>query len=256
MTGSDTSSKVETQFHGPEDLEKATRDAFLQFFLSLADTKYVLGRRLSEWTTGAPTLEATVACAAVTQEEFGHARSIYSLLRDFSDSPAELSSANDLQREQYYYPEALEKSWGSWGDVVAAFLLLDEMFSALLASARNSQYQPLRVRIEKILQEERFHRIFFRGWLAEFSSGGESARRKLQDSLDRFAGLPHQWLGPPGEPVLAELVAQGIFSEDRDAICRSWRQPLQELLSDNQFRLVETEPDWSRWEPKTRSLGG
>ena len=50
---------------------------------SLADNKYVLGRRYAEWCTGAPMLESAVAAAAMAQDELGHARSFYPLLRGF-----------------------------------------------------------------------------------------------------------------------------------------------------------------------------
>ncbi|MBV9581467.1 MAG: phenylacetate-CoA oxygenase subunit PaaI [Chloroflexi bacterium] len=52
---------------------------------SLADNKYVLGRRYAEWwwCTGAPLLESAVAAAAMAQDELGHARSFYPLLRGF-----------------------------------------------------------------------------------------------------------------------------------------------------------------------------
>ena len=48
----------------------------------LADTKYFLGRRISEWAPGAPFLEAAVACAAIAQEELGHSRAIYPLSKN------------------------------------------------------------------------------------------------------------------------------------------------------------------------------
>src|SRR5919109_1008978 len=73
------------------DLAQAhTLDAALQgpmfaLLSSLADNKYVLGRRYAEWCTGAPMLESAVAAAAMAQDELGHARSFYPLLRGFPE---------------------------------------------------------------------------------------------------------------------------------------------------------------------------
>ena len=50
----------------------------------LADNKFYLGRRYAEWCSGAPTLESGVAAAAMAQDELGHARAIYPLLRDLA----------------------------------------------------------------------------------------------------------------------------------------------------------------------------
>jgi len=46
---------------------------------SLADNKQAIGRRYAYWCNGAPALEAAVAAAAMTQDELGHARTLYPL---------------------------------------------------------------------------------------------------------------------------------------------------------------------------------
>ena len=61
----------------------ALREPMFALLRSLADNKYVLGRRYAEWCTGAPMLESAVAAAAMAQDELGHARSFYPLLRGF-----------------------------------------------------------------------------------------------------------------------------------------------------------------------------
>src|SRR6201991_1916205 len=48
---------------------------------SLADNKSALGRRYGEWAVSAPTIESAVAAAAMAQDELGHARSTYPVLK-------------------------------------------------------------------------------------------------------------------------------------------------------------------------------
>src|SRR5690349_20162678 len=69
-------------------MEPGVRAALYRLLSSLADNKYVLGRRYAEWCTGAPLLEAAVAAAAMAQDELGHARSFYPLLRGFPEATA------------------------------------------------------------------------------------------------------------------------------------------------------------------------
>src|SRR5579884_944697 len=64
-------------------LDPSLREPMFRLLSSLADNKYVLGRRYAEWCTGAPMLESAVAAAAMAQDELGHARSFYPLLRGF-----------------------------------------------------------------------------------------------------------------------------------------------------------------------------
>ena len=68
-------------------LPDALREPARALLASLADNKYLLGRRYAEWCTGAPKLESAVAAAAMAQDELGHARSFYPLLRGFGMTP-------------------------------------------------------------------------------------------------------------------------------------------------------------------------
>ena len=56
---------------------------------SLADNKAALGRRYAEWAISAPTLESAVAAAAMAQDELGHARSTYPVLKALGVEAAE-----------------------------------------------------------------------------------------------------------------------------------------------------------------------
>src|SRR3954466_14209802 len=69
--------------------------ALVNLILVLADNKYFLGRRLSQWCPGGPSLESAVAAAALAQEELGHARALYPLLEAMpvTEAPAPPSRA-------------------------------------------------------------------------------------------------------------------------------------------------------------------
>jgi Phenylacetic acid catabolic protein len=62
-------------------VETAAREVMASFVGALADNKAALGRRYSEWAISAPTLESAVAAAAMAQDELGHARSTYPVLK-------------------------------------------------------------------------------------------------------------------------------------------------------------------------------
>ena len=79
----------------PADFSPKTQAVLLNLLLQLADNKYVLGKRYAEWVNSAPMLEAAVAAAAMTQDELGHARSLYPLFRTFPDAPPVLKKEED-----------------------------------------------------------------------------------------------------------------------------------------------------------------
>src|SRR6516164_6254222 len=86
---------------------------------SLADTKQALGRRYAYWCNGAPALEAAVAAAAMTQDELGHARTLYPLLEDFPQAEADPRQVEPMTRTLQYHLAALDQEFGGWSDFVA-----------------------------------------------------------------------------------------------------------------------------------------
>ena len=97
-----------------------TLSALINLILVLADNKYFLGRRLSEWAPGGPSLESAVAAAALSQEELGHARALYPLLDEMpmSDAPVPLQRGDE--RERVYAVSFLPEPLPTWPHVVAA----------------------------------------------------------------------------------------------------------------------------------------
>ena len=67
----------------PADLPDDVRDHLGSLLIVLADNKRLLGMRYSDWLLGAPALEAGIACSAMAQDEWGHGRILYAMLRDF-----------------------------------------------------------------------------------------------------------------------------------------------------------------------------
>ena len=55
--------------------------AMISLVGSLADNKAALGRAYADWAVSAPTLESAVAAAAMAQDELGHSRSTYPVLK-------------------------------------------------------------------------------------------------------------------------------------------------------------------------------
>src|SRR5262249_50059405 len=87
---------------------------------SLADNKAALGRRYGEWAVSAPTLESAVAAAAMAQDELGHARSTYPVLKALG------AEAGDEGLDGRGHSLAmLDGELPDWTSVIAANLLVD-----------------------------------------------------------------------------------------------------------------------------------
>src|SRR5438093_1016765 len=162
---------------------------------SLADNKQAIGRRYAFWCNGAPALEAAVAAAAMTQDELGHARTLYPLLEDFKQAEADPAQVEPETRTLRYALAFLDQDFRGWSDFVATNFLLDTALTTFFEAAQRSSYEPLRQRARKIVQEERIHQIHGEGWVRRLANAGGAVRGALIDALDRLWSETLCWFG-------------------------------------------------------------
>ncbi len=231
-------------------LDASLREPLYALLSSLADNKYVLGRRYAEWCTGAPMLESAVAAAAMAQDELGHARSFYPLLRGFpNDRNTAPMEEKGWQQRPTNAMSCLDRGFATWSEFLAANLLVDTAFTTLLAAALNSPYEPLRQRAAKIVQEETGHWVHGAGWVRR-------APAHLSPALAAVWDDAYTWFGRADDPVLVPLAQAGILSDSPDGLRRKLRARLEPLLDEAELGepLFTRELPWSRWDPTTRRL--
>ena len=64
-------------------MPRGAQRALYNLITILGDNKFRLGTRYAEFCNAAPTLEAGIAAAAMAQDELGHTRNLFPLLREF-----------------------------------------------------------------------------------------------------------------------------------------------------------------------------
>jgi 1,2-phenylacetyl-CoA epoxidase catalytic subunit len=215
---------------------------------SLADNKAALGRRYAEWAVSAPTLESAVAAAAMAQDELGHARSTYPVLKGLGAEPSEDHPFGGDRRLAL-----LDAELQDWTAAVAANVLIDGVLTTFVSSCVDSSLAPMAQRARKILQEEGSHRIHAEAWAKRLCRSGERQRLLLVTRLRETWEHAGRWMGPPGDPGVRAAVALGMVASDaRDQreLMRVW---LRELLAGEGVTLELGEPtDFSRWDPERR----
>jgi 1,2-phenylacetyl-CoA epoxidase catalytic subunit len=149
-----------------EAIPAAEREALGRLIGSLADNKAALGRRYGEWAVSAPTLESAVAAAAMAQDELGHARATYPLLKQLGVEVRE----DEERLELGDCLPVLAGELPSWVWFVAVNLVVDGMLTAVVRACEDSVYAPLAQRARKILQEEHSHDVYARAWARRLSS--------------------------------------------------------------------------------------
>jgi ring-1,2-phenylacetyl-CoA epoxidase subunit PaaC len=200
-------------------LEPSLRTALIRHIVTLADTKRILGIRYSDWLLGAPSIETGIAASSMAQDEWGHARLLYAMLKDLGVDPAAVE--RDRPKEQYASVDPLDRKLSDWAAVVAAMVGVDAALSVALESFASGGFEPARSRIPKMLMEETFHRDLGNAWFRRLASGSEEARRRLVDSLRAQLPRTLAWLEPEDDPF-GELTRSGMVAPG--AADRFWSQ--------------------------------
>jgi len=245
--------------------QQRTDDAALFAILSsLADNKQMVGRRYAYWSNGAPALEAAVAAAAMTQDELGHARTLYPLLDDFMQAEADPAQVEPETRTLHYHLAFLDKDFVGWSDFVATNFLFDTALTTFFESAQNSTYEPLRQRSRKIIQEERIHLMHGEGWVRRLSKAGGAVKRTLASSLAQLWDETLCWFGPNDDSTMQHLYQQGITDATPDELRSRYLQKVMPTLhqmsievpanfneTTQLWELTEDLP-WARWDGVAR----
>jgi ring-1,2-phenylacetyl-CoA epoxidase subunit PaaC len=208
---------------------------------SLADNKAALGRRYGEWAVSAPTLESAVAAAAMAQDELGHARSTYPVLKALGVEAGDEGldgRGNNLA--------VLDGELPDWTSFIAANLLIDGVLTTFVASCVDSSVAPMAQRAKKILQEEGSHRVHGEAWAKRLVRGGE--RDALVARLLQTWEQAGRWLGPNDDPGLRAAVDEGVIASDAATQREQVRAWLRALID---VELAEPS-DWSSWDPQRR----
>ena len=173
-----------------DELRPLVRD----LIIVLADSKRLLGMRFGNWILGAPELEAGIACASMAQDEWGHARLLYALLRDFGDDVDQLEHGRTAT--EYRSIGALDQEPQSWPELVAINVLVDTALTLQLEALAASTFMPLRQRVQKIVEEEAFHNAHGAAWLRRLVGAGDDGRAQMQAAISKIAPAVLQWFGP------------------------------------------------------------
>jgi phenylacetate-CoA oxygenase PaaI subunit len=216
--------------------------------LVLADNKHQLGLRYAEWATGAPTLEAATAAAAMSQAELGHARALLPLLRD-------ATPPIDEERAPERFVRLLDKPFASWADFVAANAIFDAALTTIVMGLAESSYVPLRGRAKKIVEEERYHAAHGSGWLRRLGQSGAGARLAIEEAV---AGIWVETLclfGPEDDPLLQSLYQAGVVAASPGELRDQFLARLRPTLDAAGLAPAEVGAlPWGGWDAPRRRL--
>ncbi|MBI4540756.1 MAG: phenylacetate-CoA oxygenase subunit PaaI [Gemmatimonadetes bacterium] len=225
-------------------LRPAVRDALCRQMLRLADSKRLLGIRYSDWLLGAPSIEAGIAASSMAQDEWGHARLLYAMLKDVGLDPVAVE--RDRPATAYANLPALDRPFSDWCAFVVANVVVDGALSVALQAFAAGGYEPARSRVPKMLAEEEFHRSHGVAWFRRLAGGAEAARARLRAESERMLPSTLAWVAP--EDGAARLLAEEGVAGPGPEFLRRFLGDVGPVLERAGIETGAVAPDWQGWD--------
>ena len=232
---------------GAEQLDGVDAEALSSLVLTLADSKRLMGIRYSDWLLGAPSIETGIATSAMAQDEWGHARLLYAMLKHFGVDP--LSVEHDRPGEEYASMAALDEPAPDWAALVAMMVVVDGALTVMLRSFADGAFEPARSRVPKMVAEEEFHTSLGHAWYRRLAASSEEARTLLTRATEAMLPRVLAWVGADdaGARALAESGVVGSAPERIASLRAVLRDPLSQAGLDVDAYPPASEWDGARW---------
>ena len=218
--------------------------ALRRLILSLADSKRLMGIRYSDWLLGAPSIETGIAASSMTQDEWGHARLLYSMLKELGEDPGVVEHGRP--DAAYCSVECLDRPFADWAAVVAGMVLVDGALTVSLEAFSRGGFEPATTRVPKMLAEEEFHQSLAVAWYRRLAgSASDEARGLLQAATRSMLPPLLAWLGADDEAARA-LAGAGVTSPGVDLV-RGYRDRVRSLVAEAGIDVDEVTPS-TEWD--------
>ena len=200
------------------------------YAVALGDDALILGQRLGEWVSNAPTLEEELALANVALDHIGRARMFYGLAAQIaSDGRTEDDLAFGRDCRAFTNLLINELPRGDFAFTMVRQFFVDAFnvpFLTGLAQSRDGQFAAIG---EKAAKESTYHLRRSRDWMLRLGDGTSESHDRTQRAIDELWTYTREQF----EPCAAELrlIEAGVVI-DRSALADQWRRTVGETLAE------------------------
>ena len=230
-------------------LEGARRDALIRLIITLADSKRIMGIRYSDWALGAPSIETGVSTSSMTQDEWGHARLLYAMLKKLGIDPEPVE--HDRPGEEFASIAALDHEQPDWAGLVALMTLADGAVSTLLGSFATGTLELAQSRVPKMLAEEEFHASLGSAWYRRLAATDGEARQLLTSATEAMLPGLLAWVGADDDAA-RHMVDAGVIGPASERLT-AFRDHVRDFVAlvGIDIDSVEAATDWDEARGRT-----
>jgi len=216
------------------------RDAVETFLLRLADDELVAAERYTEWQVFAPTLESDIAVSNIAQDELGHGRLWYEVVRRFGYDETDLIWERDPDEFRHSTLVELPFADGDWADLIVRMYLYDVAEDIRLRAMKGSSVPAIRDRVGKVLAEEEYHLDHAHNWLERLVIE-EDSKQRVQAAVDRLFPYALTLFESSGN-LDEDIVQLGVRDRSLEGMRDEWRTRVEGTLEGIGLRVSEATP--------------
>jgi ring-1,2-phenylacetyl-CoA epoxidase subunit PaaC len=204
-------------------------DGVREFLLAFADDEHLMGQQHAEWIGVAPFLEEDLAFCSISQDELGHAASLYAIVAGGGDptgveDPAIDELAFHRDPADWRSCRLVEEPSGDWSHALVRHWLYDAAEELRWDLVSKSTLVPLAEVAVRATSEEWFHRRHADS-LLDVLLVRSNSRKRLLAALDDLLPIAVGLFDPvPGE---AEAVATGVATAPFDTCLPAWTERIR-----------------------------
>ena len=207
-----------------------TTDLRFEYVLRLADDALVLGHRLSEWSSRAPTLEEDIALSNIGLDLVGHARSLYAYAgRLEGNGRDEDTLAFGRNANHYLNLQLVERPNGDFAATMARQLFYStfaELFWTAMKQSNDAELSGIAAKAEK---ECAYHVRHSAEWVIRLGDGTDDSRARMQREIDEAWMFTGELLAI--DQVDRAMIYAGI-GVDRGALKPYWDTAINAVLAE------------------------
>lgn len=222
-------------------MQTAASSDLCAYSIALGDDALILGQRLAEWVSNAPSLEEELALANVSLDHIGRARMFYAhaavVAADGSDEDS-IAFGRDTRAFTNVLINELPR--GDFAFTMVRQFLIDA-FNVPFLTALSASSEPALAAIgEKTVKESTYHLRRSRDWVLRLGDGTAESHARAQRAANEIWGYTHELFEPFGAE--ARLTAAGVTA-NRAAFEPVWRGEVTATFAEATLRVPEN--TWS-----------
>ena len=207
----------------------ASSDPRAAWLMRLGDAALILGHRMTEWLSRAPTLEEDIALANLGLDLIGQTRAFYARACEFEGGTRdETDLAYRRAEPDYRSPLLVEQPNGNFADTMARHLLFAAYATPLyerLAASNDAETAGIATRSAR---EMAYHLRHAGEWMIRLGDGTEESHVKAQAAIDDLWPYVPELFEP--DDLDREVAASG-FGVDPSTLRGDFDAAVEEVLA-------------------------